>query len=188
MSLCHLRLPRLILAQCSQQVLIQLQWLWNREYIWIHQSINSDVKTSYVIVTWFELFQIRELPAHPRERESMKRQQSVEVQEKNKTLYICYKEWLWKLLLERTHTNLTEDWQHLIRPSLVSFPGGALQREVGTFVDNDFLLLLVFFFGSNCQLSINSKWLPKNTTTYNITFVLYPSFWIKNWMLAYKNF
>ena len=32
-----------------------------------------------MIVTWFELFQIRELPAHPRDRESMKRQQSVEV-------------------------------------------------------------------------------------------------------------
>ena len=91
MSLCHFRLPRLILAQCSQQVLSQLQWLWNREYIWIHQSISSHVKTSYVIVTWFELFQIRELPAHPRERESMKRQQSVEVRKQQELICVMTK-------------------------------------------------------------------------------------------------
>ena len=62
-----------------------------------------------MIVTWFELFQIRELPAHPRERESMKRQQSVEVKEKNKTLYVITKITLETFIFERTHTNLAEN-------------------------------------------------------------------------------
>ena len=39
-------------------------------------------------MTWFELFQIRELPAHPRERESMKRQQSVEVRKEQDLIHM----------------------------------------------------------------------------------------------------
>ena len=186
MSLCHFRLPRLILAQCSQQVLSQLQWMWNREYIWIHQSINSHVKTSYVIVTWFELFQIRELPPHPRDRESMKRQQSVEVR-KEQELLCDDKKWLWKLFLKE----LTQIWPRI--DSIGFFHQLFLFQVVPSRERWELLSIKIscscsFFLQIYFSIVHKFKVIAKTTTTYNITFVVYANFWIRNWMLAYENF
>ena len=113
-----------------------------------------------MIVTWFELFQIRELPAHPRDRESMKRQQSVEVRKEQDLIHM-----LQRMALE------TFTWKnsHEFNRGLTAFDSSITcffsrwcpPERGGNFCRLRFLALARFFFWSICQSSINSKWLPK---------------------------
>ena len=127
-----------------------------------------------MIVTWFELFQIRELPAHPRERESMKRQQSVEVQEKNKTLYVT-KNGFGNFYLKE----LTQIWPRI--DSIGFFHQLFLFQVVPSRERWELLSIKIscscsFFLQIYLSIVHKFKVIAKTTTTYNITFVVYANF------------